>query len=129
MSAVILGTLVVIAAAAGLVFGVPTYFRQQALWNAENEVAINAIRIRQQEQLIQVERQKADIRVAEANGIAQAQQIINATLTDRYLQHEAIKAQEKMAGSPNTTFIYIPSGQNGIPIVGTTPDPSRKEKE
>ena len=49
-------------------------------------------------------------------------EIINATLTDKYLQHEAIQAQEKMADSPNHTTIYIPSGQNGIPLVRTVND-------
>lgn len=87
--------------------------------NANNEVTVNEIRIKQQEQLIQVEKQKAEIRVQEALGIAKAQQIINATLTDKYLQHEAIAAQESMANSPNHTTIYIPSGQNGIPLVKT----------
>jgi len=93
--------------------------RSQARADAENQVAINNTIIRQQEQLIHVEEQKAQIRVVEARGIAEAQGIINATLTDKYLQHEAIKAQEKMAASPNHTTVYIPSGTNGIPIVRT----------
>jgi hypothetical protein len=93
--------------------------RLQARLNAENEATLNEIKIKQQEQLIQVEKQKAEIRVQEALGIAKAQEIINATLTDKYLQHEAIQAQEVMASSPNHTTIYIPSGQNGIPLVKT----------
>ena len=59
----------------------------------------------------------AEIRIEEAKGIAQAQKIINATLTKNYLQHEAINAQLKMADSPNHTTVYIPSGTNGIPMV------------
>ena len=59
----------------------------------------------------------AEIRIEEAKGIAQAQKIINATLTKNYLQHEAINAQLKMADSPNHTTVYIPSGTNGIPLV------------
>lgn len=98
----------------------PEYSRYQSRLNAENQVLINEIIIRQQEQNIQVEKQKAAIRIVEAQGIAEAQRIINATLTDKYLQHEAIGAQEKMANSPNHTTIYIPSGQNGIPLVQTT---------
>jgi len=104
-----------------LMFGLPALGRYQAVQNAENQVALNNIAIHQQEQLIQVERQKAEIRVVEAEGISRSQQIINATLTDKYLQHESIKAQESMAHSPNHTTIYIPSGQNGIPIVRTEP--------
>lgn len=59
----------------------------------------------------------AEIRVEEAKGIAQAQKIINTTLTKNYLQHEAIQAQLKMADSPNHTTVYIPSGTNGIPLI------------
>ena len=110
---------VIVVAVLGLAFGVPAFGRYQTRQEAKNEVSVNEIRIKQQEQLIQVEKQKAEIRVQEANGISAAQKIINATLTDQYLQHEAIQAQEKMAGSPNHTQIYIPVGNNGIPLVKT----------
>ena len=59
----------------------------------------------------------AEIKIEEAKGIAEAQKIINATLTSNYLQHEAIQAQLRMADSPNHTTVYIPSGANGIPLV------------
>lgn len=103
----------------GILYGLPALGRYQAVENANNQVRINEIVIQQQAQNIHVEEQKAQIRVVEARGIAEAQQIINATLTDKYLQHEAIKAQEKMAASENHTVVYIPSGQNGIPLVTT----------
>ena len=96
--------------------------RYQKVKDAQNEIMVNEMKIKQTEQLVKVEQQKADIRVVEATGISKAQEIINVTLTDRYLQHEAIKAQEQMADSPNHTTIYIPSGQNGIPIVNTIPN-------
>lgn len=116
---------------AAIMTGCPTYNRYQtwqdgnlgrtqARLNAENQTQINATVIAQTEQLVQVEKQKAQIRVIEAQGIAQAQQIINATLTDRYLQHEAIGVQEKVAASANhSDTFYIPAGQNGIPLVKT----------
>ena len=63
------------------------------------------------------ESQEADRKVIEAKGIAEAQGIINKTLTAAYLQHEAIKAQMMMANSPNHTTVYIPSGDSGIPLV------------
>jgi regulator of protease activity HflC (stomatin/prohibitin superfamily) len=69
---------------------------------------------------IDIAKREAQVRVEEAKGIAEAQRIINVTLTPNYLQHEAIKAQEKMASSPNHTTVYIPSGTNGIPIVRVT---------
>jgi len=61
----------------------------------------------------------AEIRVEEAKGIAEAQRIINATLTPYYLQHEAIGAQLEMAKAPNHTTVYIPVGANGLPLVQT----------
>ncbi len=100
--------------------------RTQARMNAENQTQINATVIQQTEQLVQVEKQKAQIRIVEAGGIAQAQQIINATLTDRYLQHEAIGVQEKVAASANhSDTFYIPAGQNGIPLVKTLDTPAQ----
>ena len=63
------------------------------------------------------ESQEADRKVIEAKGIAEAQGIINKTLTAAYLQHEAIKAQMMMVNSPNHTTVYIPSGDSGIPLV------------
>ena len=70
---------------------------------------------------IDIAKREAQVRVEEAKGIAEAQKIINTTLTPNYLQHEAIKAQEKMASSPNHTTVYIPSGTGGIPLVKTVP--------
>lgn len=65
------------------------------------------------------EEQEAKRKEIEATGIAKAQEIINKTLTQAYLQHEAIQAQMQMASSPNHTTVYIPVGTNGIPIVRT----------
>jgi regulator of protease activity HflC (stomatin/prohibitin superfamily) len=67
----------------------------------------------------QIAQRDAEIRIEEAKGIAEAQKIINATLTPNYLQHEAINAQLKMAESPNHSTVYIPVGTNGIPLVYT----------
>ncbi len=66
---------------------------------------------------IDIAKKDAEIRIEEAKGIAEAQRIINETLTKNYLQHEAINAQLKMAESPNHTTVYIPAGANGIPLV------------
>jgi len=66
-----------------------------------------------------IAKKDAEIRIEEAKGIAEAQKIINSTLTTNYLQHEAIQAQRAMASSPNHTTVYIPVGPNGIPVVYT----------
>jgi hypothetical protein len=93
--------------------------RQVIRANAKNAVLVNETKIKQTHQLIQVEKQKADIRVQEAKGIASAQHIINATLTPLYLQHEAVKAQLEMAKGTNHTVVYVPAGANGVPLVQT----------
>jgi len=91
--------------------------RELIVLTAKNQAVVNTARIAQTKQMVQVEIQQARIRVEEAKGIAQAQHIINATLSPQYLQHEAIQAQSRMADSKNHTTVYIPSGNNGIPLV------------
>ena len=113
-----------VAVLALVLWGIPVYNRYQTRANEANKILVNELQIRQTEQLVQVEKQKAQIRIVDAQGIAESQRIINATLTDRYLQHEAIQAQMQMANSPNHTTIYIPSGNNGIPLVKTVDDTS-----
>jgi hypothetical protein len=128
-SRVLLSLVLVGALATGLLlWGVPVYNRYQVRADEANKILVNELRIQQTQQLVQVEKQKAQIRIVDAEGIAKSQQIINATLTDRYLQHEAIQSQLQMANSPNHTTIYIPSGNNGIPLVKTVDDTSASEK-
>jgi F0F1-type ATP synthase membrane subunit b/b' len=98
-------------------FGIPALSRYQDLANANNNVKVSSIEIQNTKQLVEVEQQKAQVRVAEAKGIAESQKIIDSSLTENYLQYMAIKAQEKMANSTNHTEVYIPSGANGIPLV------------
>jgi hypothetical protein len=100
-----------------LLFGIPMFGRYQNLANARNNVQVSQIEIQNTKQLVEVEQQKAEVRVAEARGIAESQKIIDSSLTENYLQYMAIKAQELMANSPNHTEVYIPSGANGIPLV------------
>lgn len=68
---------------------------------------------------IQIAERDAQKRIKDAEGVAKAMEIINQRLTAQYLQHEAIEAQKAMVGSPNHTTIYIPVGNNGVPLVGT----------
>ncbi|HEV2171122.1 MAG TPA: SPFH domain-containing protein, partial [Candidatus Binatus sp.] len=68
---------------------------------------------------IQTAKAKAQIREAEAEGIAKAMEAINTKLTPLYVQYEAIQAQQKMVNSPNHTEVYIPVGPMGVPMVGT----------
>ncbi|MGC8765515.1 MAG: prohibitin family protein [Brevinematia bacterium] len=63
--------------------------------------------------------EEAKIKIIEAKGLAEAQKIINSTLTPAYLQHEAIQAYKELAGSSNTTFVIMPTSPNaaGIPLI------------
>lgn len=114
-------TLVAVMLVFGSIIGVAAigkgFSRSQRLADERNQIQVNEIQIAQTKQLVQVAQQKAQITVAQANGIAESQRIINGTLTPLYLQHEAIQAQE----SQSNKIIYVPSGDQGIPLVQTVP--------
>lgn len=114
---IVYGILSTLALTVVSLFGLPAYSRYQDVQNAANEVHVSNIQIQNQAQHIEIEKQKAEIRVQEAKGIAESQTIIASSLDANYLQYLAIKAQEKMAEGSNHTEIYIPSGENGIPLV------------
>jgi regulator of protease activity HflC (stomatin/prohibitin superfamily) len=68
---------------------------------------------------IEIERKERTKREVQAQGIANAMQIIRGQLSPMYIQHEAIEAQKLMVNSPNHTVVYIPSGAMGVPVTGT----------
>jgi regulator of protease activity HflC (stomatin/prohibitin superfamily) len=68
---------------------------------------------------IEIERKERTKREVQAQGIANAMEIIRGQLSPMYVQHEAIEAQKAMVGSPNHTVVYIPTGPMGVPITGT----------
>ena len=70
---------------------------------------------------IEIERKERTKREVQAQGIANATQIIRGQLSAMYIQHEAIEAQKLMVNSPNHTVVYIPVGPMGVPITGTFP--------
>ena len=121
-AATIVIIVIVIGALFGIFAGMNAFGRYQAIANAQNQVQVNEIVIAQTNQLVQVENQKAQIRIADAKGIATAQTIIASSLTQAYLEYLAIQAQQTAAASgDHTSTIYIPAGVNGIPIIATQP--------
>ena len=62
---------------------------------------------------IEIERKERTKREVQAQGIANAMQIIRGQLNAMYIQHEAIEAQKLMVSSPNHTVVYIPVGPDG----------------
>ena len=66
--------------------------------------------------ILDKERQEADRKRVEAQGISDYQRILTSTLTDKLLQYERIKAQKELAGSPNAKIIVI-DGKNAPMIM------------
>jgi regulator of protease activity HflC (stomatin/prohibitin superfamily) len=64
------------------------------------------------------ERQEADRKRVEAQGIADYQRIITSTLTDKLLQYEQIKAQKELATSPNAKVVVMGSGKSAPILIG-----------
>lgn len=77
--------------------------------------------LQRQDTEIEIERKQRTKREVQAQGIANAMQIIRGQLSAMYIQHEAIEAQKLMVNSPNHTVVYIPVGPMGVPITGTFP--------
>ena len=68
--------------------------------------------------VLQKERQEAERKRVEAQGIADYQKILSTGLSDRQLQYESIKAQKEIALSPNTKVIIMGNGKNSPIILG-----------
>jgi regulator of protease activity HflC (stomatin/prohibitin superfamily) len=61
------------------------------------------------------ERQEADRKRVEAQGISDYQRIISESLTDKQLQYEQIKAMKELAQSQNAKIIMM--GSKGAPVI------------
>jgi regulator of protease activity HflC (stomatin/prohibitin superfamily) len=60
--------------------------------------------------VLQKEKQEAERKRVEAQGIADYQRIISSGLTDKQLQYEQIKAQKEIATSSNAKIIFMGKG-------------------
>ncbi len=84
---------------------------------ASIESKINAEQEAQKmEFVLQKEKQEADRKRVEAQGIADYQRIINSEITDKLLQYENIKAQKEIALSPNAKVIIMGKGNSQVLI-------------
>jgi regulator of protease activity HflC (stomatin/prohibitin superfamily) len=80
------------------------------------EQKINAEQDAQKMQFVlQKEKQEAERKRVEAQGIADYQRIINIGLTDQQLQYEQIKAYLELAKSQNSKVIIM--GKGNTPII------------
>jgi regulator of protease activity HflC (stomatin/prohibitin superfamily) len=65
--------------------------------------------------VLQKERQEAERKRVEAQGIADYQRIISESLSDKQLQYEQIKAMRELAASPNAKMIIM--GKGNTPVI------------
>lgn len=126
-SVAILGGVLAVVVLVALMFLLPAYGRYQTRANANNNVKVSEIEIRNQAQRVQIAKQKADIRKQDAIGVREAQDEIAKTLTPLYVQFEMTEALKQIAlsGSNNST-VFIPSGAGGVPLISNAQDQVRK---
>jgi len=63
------------------------------------------------------EKQEADRKRIEAQGISDFQKIVNQGLNQQLLTWKGIEATEKLAGSPNAKIVVIGGGKTGLPLI------------
>lgn len=78
--------------------------------------------IEQKEYELKIAEKNAEIQRVLAKGQRDAQQIIDAGLTQRYLQYKALEVQDKLTTNPNTKFFFVPIGKDGLPVILDTHD-------
>jgi len=66
--------------------------------------------------LVTAEKEAQKVRI-EAQGKADANKILSASLTDKILQDKGIDATMRLSESPNSKIIVIGSGDSGLPII------------
>lgn len=68
--------------------------------------------------VLEKERQEAERKRVEAQGIADYQRILTSTLTDKLIQYEQIKAQKELALSPNSKVVIMGNGKTAPVLIG-----------
>lgn len=66
--------------------------------------------------VLQKERQEAERKKVEAQGISDAQRIVSLTITPQYLQYNYIQTMKDLMNSKNSTFVIAPYDQKLIPL-------------
>jgi len=68
--------------------------------------------------VLEKERQEADRKRVEAQGIADYQRILTSTLTDKLIQYEQIKVQKELVTSSNAKIIIMGGGKSAPILIG-----------
>ncbi len=63
------------------------------------------------------EKQEAERKRIEAQGIADFQKIVSSGITETLLKWKGIEATENLANSPNSKVVIIGAGESGLPII------------
>ena len=84
--------------------------------------AIETKQTKQQEALaydyiVQKEQKEKERIIIKAEGIAEYNRIINASMTEKVLTYEGIQATIKLANSANSKTVIFGSSKNGLPII------------
>ena len=66
--------------------------------------------------MVEIERKNAEIEAIRAEGIANANNIINKTLTSEYLQHELNLTLQKFAETGANTIV-VPANMQGFDMI------------
>lgn len=121
-AAIIVSSVAALVFIALLMLLLPWYGRYQKRADANNNVKVSNIEIRNQAQRVQIARQQADIRFQESVGIRRAQDEVRKTLTPLYVQFQLVQALQAIATSgTNDTVVYLPTSvTSGLPIVPTS---------
>jgi regulator of protease activity HflC (stomatin/prohibitin superfamily) len=74
-------------------------------------------RAQQMVYVLQKEKQEAERKKVEATGVAEAQRIINSTISNSYLQWKYIETLKELVNSPNNSFVIAPYDQKLTPLL------------
>jgi regulator of protease activity HflC (stomatin/prohibitin superfamily) len=66
--------------------------------------------------LVTAEKEAQKVRI-EAQGKADANKILSASLTDKILQDKGIDATLRLSESPNAKVVIVGSGESGLPLI------------
>ncbi len=80
-------------------------------------------KLRQEQESLEYEfrlisaQKEAERQIIEAEGKAEANRILSASLTDKILTDKGIEATLKLSESPNAKVVVVGSGDDGLPII------------
>jgi prohibitin 1 len=74
------------------------------------------------------EKQEAERKAIEAQGIADFQRIVSTGISDELLRWKGVEATERLADSCNAKLIVMGNGKDGLPVILSAADESSKSQ-